>query len=195
MRTAEGMFAQRSALVPLNEIAHQAGIGVGTVYRRFPDLQALIQAMFIERFTGFVQLATAAAQQPEPAQALRHYLLEAAQLRARDQALDVIVANADTDAEPLAQLRDELAHLVDDLASRATTAGAVRQDFTSADAYAFIYMIGAAADRTHDIAPDAWRRYADVLLTGFGLPQSLSEHTAMSDGQLRKVRPQPPDAV
>lgn len=196
MRTAEEMFARRSALVPLNEIAHQAGIGVGTVYRRFPDLQALIQAMFVERFTGFVQLATAASQQAEPGQALRHYMLEAAQLRARDHALDVVVANADTDAEPLAQLRDELAHLVDGLASRATTTGAVREDFTSADVYAFIYMIGAVADRTDDIAPDAWRRYADVLLAGFGLMPAPSEHTvSMSDGQLRKARPRPPDSI
>lgn len=196
MRTAADMFAQRSALVPLNEIAHQAGVGVGTVYRRFPDLQALLQDMFIERFTGFVRLATAAAQQPEPARALRHYMLEAAQLRARDQALDVILANADTDVEPLAKLRDELAHLVEGLASRATATGAVREDFTSADVYAFIYMIGAVADRTDDIAPDAWRRYADVLLMGFGLAQAPAAQTVgMSDDQLRKARPRPPDPI
>lgn len=193
MRTAERLFAERGSAVPLNEIAREAGIGVGTVYRRFPDLQALIDALFTERFTAFLQLASASAQQPEPGRALRQYLLEAAEWRARDRALEVVLAHASIDAEPVARLRDDLGRLVDGLARRAVAAGAVREDFAGADVYAFLHMIGAVADRTHDVAPDAWRRYAEVLLTGFGLEPVPAQHPpAMNDAQLRHTWPRPP---
>ncbi|MFJ3913642.1 TetR/AcrR family transcriptional regulator [Streptomyces vinaceus] len=193
METAARLFAQRGATVPLNEIAREAGIGVATAYRRFPDLQALLDALFTERFTTFLDLASASEQEPDPGQALRHYLLEAAQWRARDRALEVILANADVEAEPIAVMRDDLARRVEGLAERAVAAGAVRADFAGADVYAFLHMVGAVADRTQDIAPDSWRRYAEILLTGFGLDQghAAAHAPAMTDRQLRRTWPRP----
>ncbi|MFI6277184.1 TetR/AcrR family transcriptional regulator [Streptomyces sp. NPDC050988] len=192
METADRMFAQRGSAVTLNEIAREAGVGVATVYRRFPDLQVLIDALFTERFTTFLQLATDAEQQPDPGQALRHYLLAAAQWRARDRALDVILAHASMDDRSIARMRDDLGRHVDGLVEGAVAAGAVRADFASPDVYAFLHMIGAIADRTEDIAPEAWRRYAEALLMGFGLEQGPAEHTSsMTDGQIRRTWPVP----
>ncbi|MCX5238233.1 TetR/AcrR family transcriptional regulator [Streptomyces prunicolor] len=192
MTTADRLFARRGATVPLNEIAREAGLGVGTVYRRFPDLQSLVDALFTERFTMFLHLATTAAEQPDPARALRQYLLAAARWRSEDRALEVILANASVDTGPVARTRDQLGRLVDGLAERAVTAGAVRKDFVSADVYAFLNMIGAVADRTHDVAPDAWRRYAEVLMVGFGLEGATADGTsAMTDEQLLDSWPKP----
>jgi AcrR family transcriptional regulator len=192
MTTADRLFAQRGATVPLNEIAREAGLGVGTVYRRFPDLQSLVDALFTERFTMFLHLATTAADQPDPARALRRYLLAAARWRSEDRALEVILANASVDTGPVARTRDQLGRLVDGLAERAVTAGAVRKDFVSADVYAFLNMIGAVADRTHDVAPNAWRRYAEVLMVGFGLEGATADGTsALTDEQLLDSWPKP----
>jgi AcrR family transcriptional regulator len=192
MTTADRLFAQRGATVPLNEIAREAGLGVGTVYRRFPDLQSLVDALFTERFTMFLHLATTAADQPDPARALRQYLLAAARWRSEDRALEVILANASVDSNPVARTRDQLGRLVDGLAERAVTAGAVRKDFVSADVYAFLNMIGAVADRTHDVAPNAWRRYAEVLMVGFGLEGATADGTsALTDEQLLDSWPKP----
>lgn len=186
------MLAERGFGVTLNEIAREAGVGVGTVYRRFPDLQALIDALFTERFTTFQQLAVAAAGEPEPGRALRRYLLDAAQWRAQDRALEGILTNASIAAGPIARMRDELGHAVDGLVERAVAAGAVRPDFASADVYNFLFIAGAVADRTRDVAPDAWRRYADVLLAGFGFePAGAPETPAMTDEQLRRAWPRP----
>ncbi|MFI9778537.1 TetR/AcrR family transcriptional regulator [Streptomyces sp. NPDC051956] len=193
MQTADRMFAQRGAAVTLNEIAREAGIGVGTVYRRFPDLQSLIDALFTERFTTFLQLATTAEQQADPGEALRHYLLEAAGWRAQDRALEVILGGASIDTKPIAEMRDDLGRHVDGLVEAAVAAGACREDFAGADVYAFLHMIGAVADRTHDVAPDAWRRYAEALLMGFGLMREPAAHTtAMTDGQIRRTWPSQP---
>lgn len=192
MTTADRLFARRGTTVPLNEIAREAGIGVGTVYRRFPDLQSLVDALFTERFTLFLNLATTAAELPDPARALRHYLLAAARWRSEDRALEVVLANASVDTGPVARTRDQLGRLVDGLAERAVAAGAVRKDFASADVYAFLNMIGAVADRTHDVAPDAWRRYAEVLMVGFGLEGATADGTsALTDEQLLESWPRP----
>jgi AcrR family transcriptional regulator len=201
METADRMFAQRGTVATLNEIAHEAGVGVGTVYRRFPDLQALVDALFTERFSTFLQLAAAAEEFPDPGRALRHYLLEAARRRAQDRALEVILAHADVAARPIAGMRDDLGRHVDGLAERAVAAGAVREDFAAADVYAFLLMIGTFADRTEDVAPDAWRRYAELLLTGFGLardPDNPEDPTApvahppaMTDAQALQIWPKP----
>ncbi|MFD3374987.1 MULTISPECIES: TetR/AcrR family transcriptional regulator [unclassified Streptomyces] len=192
METADRMFAQRGSAVTLNEIAREAGVGVATVYRRFPDLQVLIDALFTERFTTFLQLATAAEQQPDPGQALRHYLLAAAQWRARDRALDVVLAHASMDDRAIARMRDDLGRHVDGLVEGAVAAGAVREDFAGPDVYAFLHMIGAVADRTEEIAPEAWRRYAEALLMGFGLEQGPAAHTSpMTDAQILRTWPAP----
>ncbi|MFJ4773791.1 TetR/AcrR family transcriptional regulator [Streptomyces uncialis] len=193
METAGRMFAERGATVPLNEIARAAGVGVGTVYRRFPDLQALIDALFTERFSAVLRIAAEAEGRPDPGQALRHYLLEAALWRSRDQALDIIFAHASVDTEPIDRLRDALRVRVDGLTERAVAAGTVREDFASADVYAILYMVGAIADRTHDVAPDAWRRYAEALLIGFGLAKGPAVLTStMTDDESRRSWPKPP---
>jgi AcrR family transcriptional regulator len=192
LETADRMFTERGFGVTLNEIAHEAGVGVGTVYRRFPDLRALIDALFVERFTTFQRLAAAAAREPDPGRALRRYLLDAAQWRARDRSLEYILANASIATEPIARMRDDLGRAVDELVRRAVAAGAVRGDFASADVYTCLFILGAVADRTGEVAPDAWRRYADALLAGFGLePGPAPQAPPMTDAQLRQSWPRP----
>jgi AcrR family transcriptional regulator len=180
--TANRLYAERGFGVTLNEIAHEAGVGVGTVYRRFPDLQTLIDALFTERFTTFQRLAAEAAREPDPGRALRRYLLDACEWRAHDRALEDILANASTEAAPIATMRAELRRAVDGLVERAVATGALRSDFASADVYNFLFIVGAVADRIRGIAPDAWRRYAEALMIGFGMqPDPPTDTTATSD--------------
>ena len=190
--TADRLFAERGFGVTLNEIAQEAGVGVGTVYRRFPDLQTLVDALFTERFTTFQRLAAVAALEPDPGHALRCYLLNACEWRVHDRALEDILANASLHTGAIAGMRDELGRAVDGLVERAVAAGAVRSDFASADVYNFLFIIGAVADRTRGIAPDAWRRYAEALMVGFGIqPDPTAGAAAMSDDQLLRAWPKP----
>jgi AcrR family transcriptional regulator len=194
LATADRLFARDGLEVTLNDIAHEVGIGVGTVYRRFADKQALIDALFAERFEAFQQLATSAAEDPDPGQALCRYLLDAAQWRARDRALEDILARASVGTAPVDDMRAALARAVDGLVERARDARAVGDDFASADVYTFLFMVGAVADRTRGIAPGAWRRYANVLLIGFGLRPAPSTATAaLSDSELLRTWPTTPE--
>lgn len=190
LETADRLLAERGATITLNEIAHAAGVGVATVYRRFPDLAALFNALFIERFTTFQEYAEAAARIPDPGEALRRYLLDGADWRARDPALEHVLANASLETDPIGAMRDELGRAVDGLVERALSAGAVRDDFASADVYNFLFIVGALADRTREVAPDAWRRYAEILLAGYGLRSDRGPGAAaMTDDELRQAWP------
>ena len=57
---ARELFTERGLAVTLNDIAHHAGVGVGTVYRRFPDRVQLIEALFEQRLEQIRELAEAA---------------------------------------------------------------------------------------------------------------------------------------
>jgi AcrR family transcriptional regulator len=53
---ARELFAERGLGVTLNDIAHHAGVGVGTVYRRFPDKSRLIEELFEQQIGELVAL-------------------------------------------------------------------------------------------------------------------------------------------
>src|SRR5438270_6695856 len=63
---AAELFAERGLGVTLNDIAHHADVGVGTVYRRFPDKDVLIDALFEERVEEMIALAEEALQDADP---------------------------------------------------------------------------------------------------------------------------------
>ena len=60
LAAAGELFAERGLAVTLDDIARHAGVGVGTVYRRYPDKELLIDALFEERLTALCEAAEAA---------------------------------------------------------------------------------------------------------------------------------------
>src|SRR3954451_8548625 len=54
---ARELFAERGLQATLDDVAHRAGVGVGTVYRRFPDKEQLIDALFESRLDQMAALA------------------------------------------------------------------------------------------------------------------------------------------
>ena len=57
LEAARDAFAEEGLSVTLDEIARRAGVGVGTVYRRFPDKEQLIEALFEDQMQAFVAMA------------------------------------------------------------------------------------------------------------------------------------------
>src|SRR3954447_9838578 len=77
--TAAGeLFAQRGLSVTLDDIARHAGVGVGTVYRRFPDKEQLIDALFEQRMEASRKIRTRAMGYSSTWQALVFWIERAA---------------------------------------------------------------------------------------------------------------------
>ncbi|GGL88309.1 TetR family transcriptional regulator [Curtobacterium citreum] len=171
LQTARRCFAERGTSVTLNDIAHEAGVGVGTVYRRFADKDSLIEALLAAKFEALNDAAALAADEPDPREALRVYLMGVFAFRARDRALADTIVRAGKGRPSIVRERDRLEQQVGRIIERAREAGVVRVGFDHRDLPMLTTMVGAVADATRETDPEAWRRYAQVIVDGV-LPQA-----------------------
>ncbi|MGA9858088.1 MAG: TetR/AcrR family transcriptional regulator [Solirubrobacteraceae bacterium] len=163
---ARELFARRGLGVTLNDIAHHAGVGVGTVYRRFPDKSQLIDDLFEERVQELVALGEAALADPDPWHGLTTFLEHASALQAEDRALRDIVCGTPDGAERVGHIRDRLLPLGMQLVRRAQAEGRLRADVSPTDMPVIQLMIGAIIDASRDVEPELWRRYLALVIGG-----------------------------
>src|SRR5690349_641018 len=123
---ARELFAEEGLGVTLNDIAHHAGVGVGTVYRRFPEKTQLIEELFEQRLEDLVALASRALDEPDAWQGLKTFLQRALELQANDRGVkDLITASTDG-LDRVAQIRSRLMPIGLELIARARAAGQIR---------------------------------------------------------------------
>ncbi|WP_186317803.1 TetR/AcrR family transcriptional regulator [Curtobacterium sp. 9128] len=170
LQTARKCFAERGLSVTLNDIAHEAGVGVGTVYRRFADKDSLIEALLATKFEAMNAAAERAAEETDPRESLRLYLMGVFEFRARDRALADAIVRAGKGRPSIVNERDRLETQVSAIIRRAHDAGVVRVGFDYRDLPMLTTMVGAVADVTRAHDPNAWRRYAELVIEAV-LPQ------------------------
>jgi len=163
---ASEVFAARGLGATMDHVAAQAGVGVGTVYRRFPDKETLIQALFEQRIEELVGLAHDAHANPDPWEGLAGFLERVNELQAADRGLKELMLGTANGRACVALARERLAPITHDLIARAQAAGALRPDIGENDIPMLNMMLGAIVDFTRDVAPDLWRRYLGIVLDG-----------------------------
>jgi AcrR family transcriptional regulator len=187
---ARELFTTHGLGVTLNEIAHYTGVGVGTVYRHFPDREQLIEALFEERLQQIVELLKEAAADPDPWRGFVTFHERALELQAADRGLKELMLGSPGAPERLARMRARLRPLSADLVDRACAAGQLRPDCTPEDLGIVHLMLSAVIDAGREVAPEAWRRYFSILLQGLRAdptpPEPLSV-PAVSPSKLDRV--------
>jgi AcrR family transcriptional regulator len=177
LAAASELFTAHGLGVTLNEIAHYTGVGVGTVYRHFPDREQLIEALFEERLEQTFDLLEEAIEDPDPWRGLVTFHERALELQARDRGLRELMLGAPGAPDRLAKVRARLRPLSARLVDRARAAGALRADCTPEDLGIVHLMLSAVIDAGREVAPEAWRRYFVILLQGLraepGPPEPL----------------------
>lgn len=173
------LFAERGLGVTLNDVAHHAGVGVGTVYRRFPDKAQLIDELFEERLAEIHALIQEAMQDPDPWHGLTSFLEGALEIQARDRAVKELLFNTPGGAERVAKMREKMFPLATVLVARAQESGQLRPDAAAQDVPMLQLMIGTIIDLSRDFEPDLWRRFLSIVLRGLradpGRPEPLEQ--------------------
>ena len=130
---ARELFAERGLAVGLDEIAHHAGVGVGTAYRRFPCKGDLIDALFEDRVAALVAAAELGLAEEDPWTGLVTWMTAAVELHATDLALKEMVFGAVGGEDRVAGVRERLAPLVYEIVARAQASGQLRADVEATD--------------------------------------------------------------
>jgi AcrR family transcriptional regulator len=167
LEAAEELFAEEGLNVHVEQVAHRAGVGVGTVCRNFPTKEALIDAVLTVMWESLLAEARAALAADNPGAALKGFLAAKTSVHARSLAL---VKGMAPGTDPLAgalgvkaSLREVFAALV----QRAQQAGAVRADVTPGDLAVLCSGISQAIELSAGEAdPRLWDRYLTIVMDG-----------------------------
>ena len=150
----------------VDDIAREAGVGIGTLYRRFPTKDDLIAAVLDDRF-GTVEAAVAdAAQDEDPWRALERAMAAFAEAALLHLALVHKIAYTGSQAAAMHQAKDRIAARFDAILARAREAGVVREDVVARDAMALSGMISRIPAWQLEQEPEIWRRYLALMLDG-----------------------------
>jgi AcrR family transcriptional regulator len=164
LAAAAEVFTERGLEASLDDVARHAGVGVGTVYRRFPDKASLADALFDERVDALAEMAERAQAQPDAWAALVWFLENSAEMLASDRGLRQLLMFAAQGHDRVTYARDRMRPAVDRLVRRAQADGLVRADLAATDIPIIEFMVGAVAEYARQVRPAVWRRYLALML-------------------------------
>jgi AcrR family transcriptional regulator len=166
LEAATEVFNERGLDVSLDEIARHAGVGVGTVYRRFRTKEELVEALFMSRLDEVAAIADQAFAAPDPWSGLVSFMERMAEIMAGDLGLRQILMFATYGRDLVAVARERNAPLVERLVERAQAAGQLRSDLRQTDIVFIVFVLTEATQLAQAASPDIWRRYLALILDG-----------------------------
>jgi len=166
LTAAAEVFTERGLDVSLDEVARHAGVGVGTVYRRFADKEALVDTLFIDYVNNMAAIAERALEMPDPEEALLWFFENWMGALAGNMGLRQLLTFATYAGDRVSYARDRFAPLVHALVARAQATGRVRADLAATDIPFIGLMLSSAAEYAHQMRPEIWRRYLMLFIDG-----------------------------
>lgn len=198
---ARELFAERGLGVTLNDIAHHAGVGVGTAYRRFANKEEVIDALFEEGLQDVAAAAHEALEDPDAWAGLVTFLERSMHLQFGDRGLNEIMNDSALGDERVADARTRIAPLITQLVDKAQEQGVIRPDLDQSDIVFVQVGLSAIMNRSRTIEPGLYRRYLTLFLDGIrtdrteftSLPIAAltaeQTHSAMTGARQRRPRP------
>lgn len=165
VRAAQELFAERGLTVGFNEVAHHAGVGVGTVYRRFADKEELIHAALEEPLGELAEVAQRAGDAERAWDGLELLLGSIAELLVDNLGLrDVALGGGGWQLGRSAAERvtEVMKHLLD----RARAEGDLREGVVGDDVTMILWLVTDLAQHSVQVRPGLYRRYLQVMLDG-----------------------------
>ncbi|MGY4922092.1 TetR/AcrR family transcriptional regulator [Streptomyces sp. 900105755] len=185
VHAAREVFGRRGLGVTLDDVARHAGVGVGTMYRRFPTKEALVRAVFEQDLAMRQESAEQALTHPDPWQGLVDFLMTMTADLAENRGLHEVIMLGSHSSEPFETARGGMLPYLEALIRRAQESGQLRTEVTASDIPVMQQMLIAAAQFTQGRRPDIWRRYLEILLNGLRQrPNDLALTTPSLDNEV-----------
>jgi AcrR family transcriptional regulator len=189
IEAARDLFASRGLEATLNDVAHHAGLGVGTVYRRFPTKEELLEAIFEDGINELAELAESALQQKDSWEGFVWFVERMCQITATDRGMREIVYSKAYGGNRVDAARVRLEPTLSKLLERAQNDGHLRTELSPTDMPIFGLLAGTVSEFAGHVDGELWRRYVAILLDGMrqrrDQPRLVVD--ALDDDQLEAV--------
>ncbi|GGL94630.1 TetR family transcriptional regulator [Streptomyces fumigatiscleroticus] len=166
LAAAREVYAEQGVEAPLDVIARRAGVGNATLYRRFPDRAALVEAVFHETLDRVRQAGEEARRAADPWAGLNAYLEAVFTVLAGDRGANDLMTTGLQGVPSLETLHPHNAETLAGLLGRCRRQGTVRTDVGTEDLLFALAALGRAVPALETAAPGAWRRPLALLVDG-----------------------------
>jgi len=163
---ASEVFRRKGLDAPLEEIAREAGVAIGTLYNRFPARGELVDAALRPLAERAVEIAERAARASDPWEGLASFMEGTCALLAGDRGYADVHRSRIPGTPVIDAALQRMSVLKAAIVARAKASGVLRADVESSDLVLLTWGVAATADATRGAAPDAWRRHLALLLDG-----------------------------
>ena len=174
------VFEEKGLEASVADVARAAGVGMGTLYRRFPSKEALIEALVTEVLEATIAMAEEAGALPNGT-GLEHFLRASSAYQAEH--LGCLPKLWQSDHHLVGTARRLIAGLLAD----AQAHGRVRLDLKSTDVSLVLWSIRGVLETTGSNAPAAWKRHLDLLIAGMRPSEAELAHRPLSQNQIDRI--------
>ncbi|WP_328875432.1 TetR/AcrR family transcriptional regulator [Streptomyces sp. NBC_00287] len=187
---AREVFARDGLGASMASVAREAGVGIATMFRRFPTKEELVDAVFFDRMDAYADAVAVALDDPDPWHGFVGYIEAACAMQAADSGFADVLTTTFPTAKALERRRNEAYEGMVELINRAKATGRLREDFDSSDLVLLHMANAGVVNAIGDAAPDAWRRVVALLVQSFEAPArgplpASPEHDALYRAMLR----------
>ena len=159
------VFAELGLEASTAEIARRAGVGQGTVFRRFPAKDDLVAAIVVDRLKEIADIATGLLARPPAEGGVLAFMAELASIHVRDRGLIEAVNGTRALADPAVhEAHGALLDVLEEVVAADREAGLVRSDLGAFDVMALSKAIASACEP--GIQTAGWKRYLAVVAAG-----------------------------
>jgi AcrR family transcriptional regulator len=178
MDAARDVFVEEGPDAPLDEIARRAGVGIATLYRRFPDRQSLMRAVVLDvlRRVGH-QARLAQDEEPDALAGLVRYMHRALELRIA-AVFPALLGRVSLEDEEMLAARDAAARPVQEMVDRAHAEGSLRPEVDFGDIGLMIIRISRPLPGPfpRDVNEALAHRHLDLLVGGLATEGGRARH-------------------
>jgi AcrR family transcriptional regulator len=168
---ARRAFAAQGIDMPMSAVARAAGVGVATLFRRFPTREDLINAVFADTMDAYLEAIETALADPDPWHAFTGYVRTVCAMQAADRGFAEVLTMTFPAATHLEEQRARSYHGFVELIDRAKATGRLRPDFVSQDLVILLMANAGVLAATGRAAPESSRRLVGYMLQAFTAPQ------------------------
>lgn len=178
---AAAVFDEQGSSASIELVAQRAGVGLGTVYRRFANKDALLAALVRRLLVRAVALAEQRIADGDSD--LIAYMYDAGELLAAHRGSTARMWSDEGVADLVTRSRAAQEALL----RRAQDAGLVRADLSGEDVGVALWALHGILDITRGTSVDAWRRHLDIILAGWTNLDAPLRHPSLTDEQMAEV--------